>query len=236
MTLQTTNVPIALIEGDNREGLLVFVHALRQTAFADDDHPTAYLHWAALLPQRQMDLKTAKEKNRDAPTIKRIEGVTNLVSRNKERLRLRYEHDRACYREAYVRWVAESKCQFDGVICCPSSRGEAQFYREPVTQVVRQKNPKALDLSDYFHKDEMFKVGSGEATIQQGRDRIKFDYTGRLDSWRNVLLIDDVWAKGTTARIVLSYLADSGLQANATIVAFTPLLVPPQKKKSGQGE
>ncbi len=225
MTLQTKPVLVGLTEADNREGLLVYVHDLRQTSFADDNHPTAYLHWAALLPQREKELEAAKEKNRDAVTIKRIEGVINLVTRNKERLRLKYEQEQASYRDAYVRWVAESKCQFDAVICCPSSRGEARFYLEPVIRAVRQRNPNALDLSEFFRKDVQFKVGGG-VTVQQGREKIKFDYDGRLESRKNVLLIDDVWAKGTTVKIVLSYLAESGLQTNAEIVVFTPLLVP----------
>lgn len=221
MTLQTTNVAVDLGHGQNRNAVLVFVHELQQIPFADDNHPATYLHLAALLPLRQTELRNAEREGRN---VQNVQAVVNRVAVRREGLRARYEQDRMAYRDDYVRWVETAQTHFDVVVCCPSSRDDAEFYLDPVMRAVRRRNPEALDLSTSFSKEPGFKVGTG-VTVQQAREHIKFDADGRLDAVGNVLIIDDAWARGTTVGVVLGYLAESGLQANAQAMVFVPLWI-----------
>ena len=56
--------------------------------------------------------------------------------------------------------------------------------------------PMPLDLSTFFRKADGFKVASW-ASVQQAHDKIKFDYEGRLEDFKSILAIDDVWSEGT---------------------------------------
>ena len=143
---------------------------------------------------------------------------------------MKYEKHRPIYRDAYIKHAEKAHPQFDLVICCPSSRDEARFHWEPVSQSVHRRNPKAVDLSASFRKVDGFKVGGG-ATVEQARKGIKFNCDGRLETYTSALIIDDVWSKGITVSTVLSYLVDSGLQANTQVRVFTPLFIPPEQNK-----
>jgi len=226
VTLQTTKVTAALTE-QQRDVLLIYVHSFEQSSFAEDDHPTVYLHLAARLPWLANHFTDGKLEGQSEQTVKTLQ---NRAAHNKERLRSNYERVRGAYRDAYALWVKEAQPQFDLVVCCPSSRADAQFFHlGPVMQALRQRNAEARDLSPYFHKDATFWAGAG--TIEQARKAITFDYDGRLEAANNALIIDDVWSKGTTVSVVIDHLVNSGLQANAQVTVFAPLWIPPKEKR-----
>lgn len=96
-------------------------------------------------------------------------------------------------------------------------------------ETVRARNPCAVDISEFFGKKDGFKAGAA-TSVQQVYDNISFNFDGRLDERTSLLVIDDVWTKGWTVGAVLSHLLDSGLQENAQVTVFAPLVIPQQRK------
>src|ERR1041384_300370 len=222
MTLQTANVTVDLTDARHREVLLVFVHDLHQPPDADN-HPTAYLHWASRVAFYKNELSHAKRDGRNAQSLK-LTKVKSDAEKKKGALHSQYEQNRMAYRDAFVGRAETAQPQFDQLVRCPSNRDEVQFYSGPVLQAVQRRNPGALDLSDCFSTDPMFKAGA-VTTVQQAFEKIAFDYSGRLEACASVLLIDEVWAKGITTGAVLSHLSRSGLQRQARVTIFVPLRI-----------
>jgi predicted amidophosphoribosyltransferase len=60
-------------------------------------------------------------------------------------------------------------------------------------------------------------------TAENAARKIGFQYEGSLTASRHVLIIDDVWSRGTTVMAVVSHLCMVGLQAGVPITVFAPL-------------
>src|SRR5260221_14427278 len=103
MALRATQKTISLTEQEQRNLVLLHIHTFRSI---DDDHPTVFLQWAALLPLRQREFDKAKQEGRDATYLKHLEGVVRLAANKKEKLRLNYEKNRTVYRDNYVNFAS----------------------------------------------------------------------------------------------------------------------------------
>jgi hypothetical protein len=201
---------------------LVAVHEARRVDF--DTHPTIYLHWAALLPQRARELLTARRKQVGARRLRTIEGVLRNAARWKSQFRRPYYQARSSYRDEFVHWVERARCPVDVIACCPSSRNEGIFYLGPLANAIRAVNCEALDLSSHFAKERGYKVGVG-ASWDAAFSKVTFTFEGLLSSARRVLILDEVWAQGTTVGIVLSRLLQAGVPASASVIVLMALKV-----------
>jgi hypothetical protein len=92
--------------------------------------------------------------------------------------------------------------------------------------MARCRNREANDLSGAFSKDPSFRAGAACLTKEEAAKHIRFSYEGRLPPVSRVLIVDDVWARGTTVTAVVGHLCAAGLQADLPVTVFAPLWVP----------
>lgn len=111
----------------------------------------------------------------------------------------------------------------DLVVAAPSRRRDV----EPYLAFVKQRFPDAMDLSRYVHR-----VRPHSAGAQPGPAGFVGSIAlscGSLHRFRHVLIVDDVFASGTTASAMTTRFEQLGLPPDAAVRVAAPLLARPHQ-------
>lgn len=129
------------------------------------------------------------------------------------------------YRNLLVRFAmllaaeVKARISFDAVVSPPSSRTDADPYREAIL-----RDAKCLDLSPRFSR-----IGKTRAATAKSLEEVfaEFQYkpAGDEGSIKSLLIVDDSVASGSTIAALLHHLRKAGLPSNSVITAAAPALL-----------
>jgi hypothetical protein len=95
---------------------------------------------------------------------------------------------------------------FDAVVSPPSSRPDANPYREAVLCARR-----AQDLTSHFSRMGKVKVGHNDTTLAQAIDEMIYTRDGTESGIKSLLIVDESIASGKTVAAVLHHMRKAGL-------------------------
>lgn len=109
---------------------------------------------------------------------------------------------------------------FDAVISPPSSRPDAEPYRDAVLY-----GSKARDISQNFSRKGKVKIGHDDTTLEQAIDELVYTADGAESGIKSLLIVDESSASGRTAAAVLHHIREAGLTASCevTVVVWAKL-------------
>jgi hypothetical protein len=117
---------------------------------------------------------------------------------------------------------------FDAVVSPPSSRPDANKYREAV---LRSRNVR--DLTFHFSRKGKVKVGHKDTTLEQAIDEINYAPDRMESNIKSLLIIDESIASGKTVAAILHHMREAGLPkgCKVTVVAWARVgtLTPPKE-------
>lgn len=106
---------------------------------------------------------------------------------------------------------------FDAVVSPPSSRPDANPYREAVL-----RDSSAHDLTSHFLRKGKIKVGHKDITLEQAIDEMIYTGDGTESGIKSLLIVDESIASGKTVAAVLHHMRKAGLPKGCklTVVAW----------------
>lgn len=130
---------------------------------------------------------------------------------------LEYHAMEAFYGQQLAAQVEGEVPDFDAVVSPPSSRPDANPYRDAV---LRRRN--ARDLTPNFSRKGKVKVGQNDTTLDQAIDEIIYTGDGMESGVKSLLLVDESIASGKTVAAVLHHLRTAGLSkaCKVTVAAW----------------
>ncbi len=120
--------------------------------------------------------------------------------------------------------------EFDAVVSPPSSRPDANPYREAVL-----RDKKVLDLTRCFSRKGRVKIGRDETTLDQAFDELTYQPSGNERDVKSLLIVDESIASGKTVAAVLHHLRGAGLPERCKITVAVWAKVVGQLKPKADG-
>jgi hypothetical protein len=96
--------------------------------------------------------------------------------------------------------------EFDAMVSPPSSRPDANPYREAI---LRTKSTR--DLTPHFSRKGKVQVGHNDTTLEQAIDEMIYARDGAESAITSLLVIDESLASGKTVAAVLDHMRRAGL-------------------------
>jgi hypothetical protein len=132
-------------------------------------------------------------------------------------------------------WVEEARellrgLRADLVIRPPSSRNDA----EPYLAAILRDHPAATDASRYLERERDVRAGR-DASVEDVMGSWRLQEIPGLARYSDLLVVDDVFAKGTTVAALVTVLRAAGLPAPEPVNVFVPLWVQPLPTYSLEG-
>jgi hypothetical protein len=116
--------------------------------------------------------------------------------------------------------------KFELFLSPPSRRQDAA----PYLAAAKKNVLDPTDLSRFFFKVADVQVGTFNNPFNNPLEAIRtiaFTYGGRLDDRKNVLIVDDVFARGSTAAALVFRMRQLGLPHAASVTVAAPLFAAP---------
>lgn len=141
----------------------------------------------------------------------------------------------AAYLAGLAQWVEEARALVRGLevglaIRPPSSRNDA----DPYLAAILRDHPAATDASPYLERVGDVRAGE-DPTVEALMGSWRLQDVPGLESFSDLLVVDDVFSRGTTVAAVVRVLRDAGLRATVPVNVFVPLWVQQPPKISLEG-
>ena len=106
---------------------------------------------------------------------------------------------------------------FDAVVSPPSSRSDADPYRQAILHLC-----SVLDLTSHFSRQGRLKIGHNGTTLKQAIDEIIYTKDGTEADIKSLLIVDETIATGKTVAAILHHMREAGLSEDCkvTVVAW----------------
>lgn len=122
--------------------------------------------------------------------------------------------------KAYKRW---SNAQtFDLVMRPPSRRTDADPYLAAIK--MHQRKDRTHDITTCFSRNKDAVVAGAAKDLKEA-DKSLVLSCGNLKGFQNVLIVDDVLARGFTVCTMITRMREQGLEVNASITVAVPLWI-----------
>jgi hypothetical protein len=141
----------------------------------------------------------------------------------------------AAYLAGLEQWVEEARALLRGlevglIIRPPSSRNDA----DPYLAAILRDHPAATDGSPHLKRVSDVRAGR-DPTVEALMGSWRLQDIPGLESFSDLLVVDDVFSRGTTVAAVVRVLRDAGLRAAVPVSVFVPLWVQKPPKISLEG-
>ena len=111
---------------------------------------------------------------------------------------------------------------FDSVVSPPSSRSDAEAYRQAVL-----RDRSVPDLTSRFSRKGKVKIGDNNTTLDQAVDELVYSSTGTESGIHSLLIVDKSIASGKTVAAVLHHMRQAGLRKDCRITIVVWARIPP---------